>query len=330
MFENKKILITGGTGSWGKCLTKYLLSCNTKEIIIYSRNEFLQVMMKREYNDERIKFIIGDVRDFERLNESMSNVDYVFHLSALKHVPICEEHPYETVKTNIIGTENVINAAINNKVKKVIGVSSDKAVSPYNLYGMTKAVEEKLLINANKKSDITKFVCIRAGNVMGSNGSVIPLFISQLKEKNEVTLTNSEMTRFFITLDEAIGLLTKAADISVGGEILVMSMPSLRIKDLITVLAKHYGKKDSKINEIGIRPGEKIHEELVSLVESYNTYRLDENYYLIVPEIMKDELSKFYNDFKNFEKLGNKSYNSSTNLLNHEGIEERLRNGNFI
>jgi len=330
MFKNKIVLITGGTGSWGKCLTKYLLKCDVKQIIIYSRNEFLQVSMQREYNDERLKFIIGDVRDYNRLNESMKEVDYVFHLSALKHVPICEEHPYETVKTNIIGTENVIDAAINNNVKKVIGVSSDKAVSPYNIYGMTKAVEEKLLISANKKSLNTKFVCIRAGNVMGSNGSVIPLFINQLKNNNEVTLTNKEMTRFFITLDETIGLLIKAATISYGGEMLVMSMPSLRIEDLVTVLAKHYGNKDYKIKEIGIRPGEKIHEELISLIESYNTYKLDSNYYLIVPETMKEELSKLYNNFNDFEKLGCISYNSSTNLLNEQEIEKRLRDGNFL
>ncbi len=330
MFKDKIIFITGGTGSWGKCLTKYLLRCDVKQIIIYSRNEFLQVSMQREYNDGRLKFIIGDVRDYSRLNESMNGVDYVFHLSALKHVPICEDHPYETVKTNIIGTENVVEAAINNKVKKVIGVSSDKAVSPYNIYGMTKAVEEKLLISANKKSTETKFVCIRAGNVMGSNGSVIPLFINQLKEKNEVTLTDEEMTRFFITLDETIGLLIKAATISKGGEILVMSMPSLRIRDLVTVLAKFYGKENYKIKEIGIRPGEKIHEELISLIESYNTYKLDNNYYLIVPETMREELSKLYNNFNNFEKLGYISYNSSTNLLNEEEIEKRLRDGNFI
>lgn len=329
MFKNKKILITGGTGSWGKCLTKYLLKNGAKEILIFSRNEYLQVLMQREFNDKRLKFILGDVRDYKRLNESMKDVDYVFHLSALKHVPICEEQPYETVKTNVIGTENVVNAAINNGVKKVVGVSSDKAVSPYNIYGMTKAIEEKILIAANKKSSKTKFVCIRAGNVMGTNGSVIPLFINQLKNNNEVTLTDEKMTRFFITLDEAIELLIKAATISHGGEILVMRMPSLYIKDLIKVLAKHHSKENYKIKEIGIRPGEKIHEELISPMESYNTYRVDDNYYLIVPETMKEELFKKYDGFKKYKKIDFVSYNSSSDLLDEKQIEERLKKGGF-
>lgn len=326
MFENKIILITGGTGSWGQCLTKRLLKENVKEIRIYSRNEASQVSMQRKFNNEKIKFIIGDVRNEKRLIEAMTNVDFVFHLAALKHVPICEYQPTEAIETNINGTINVIRAAKINNVNKVIAVSSDKAVSPHNVYGMTKAIEEKLMIIANKESS-TKYVCIRAGNVMGFAGSVIPLFINQLNNKQKITITDKNMTRFFITLDEAIELLIKATFISYGGEIFVMNMPSLNIIDLVTVLNKYYGNDNLKINYIGIRPGEKIHEELINSLEMLNTYKIDENYFLIVPETMKDDI---YKNYKNLIKTDLISYTSKDNLLNIKQIEERLKKGHFI
>ena len=208
-FKNKTILITGGTGSWGHELTTQLLESNPKEIRIYSRGELSQVKMKREYNNSKLKFIIGDVRDDEVINNACKNVNYIFHLSALKHVPICEENPDEAIKTNIIGTQNVIKSAIYNKVERVIDVSSDKACSPINLYGMTKAVGERLITHASIFTDETQFMVIRGGNAMGSNGSVIPLFINQIKQFNKITVTDRRMTRFFITLPEAIQLLFK-------------------------------------------------------------------------------------------------------------------------
>ena len=183
MFDNSKIFISGATGSWGQTLITLLLSkYNVKEIICFSRGELQQVLMKRKFNNPKLKFVIGDVRDYESVRMATRDVDYIFHLAALKHVPVCEENVQETIKTNITGTTNIVNAAIENRVKKVIDVSSDKAVEPINLYGMTKAVGEKIIVQANELSDYTKFVCIRGGNVMGSSGSVIPLFINQIKE----------------------------------------------------------------------------------------------------------------------------------------------------
>jgi FlaA1/EpsC-like NDP-sugar epimerase len=205
MFNNARILITGGTGSWGQTLTQMLLEkYNVKEIIIFSRGELQQVLMQRKFKNEKLKFVIGDIRDYESIKFATKKVDYIFHLAALKHVPICEDHPQEAIKTNINGTTNIVNASIENNVKKVIDVSTDKAVEPINSYGMTKAVGEKLIIQGNELSDYTKFVCIRGGNVMGSNGSVIPFFVEQIKTGGPITITDLRMTRFFLTLEEAI------------------------------------------------------------------------------------------------------------------------------
>jgi UDP-N-acetylglucosamine 4,6-dehydratase len=198
LFNNQTILVTGGTGSWGHELVRKLLPYRPKEIRIFSRNEFAQVSMQREFqHDGILKYIIGDVRDGEAVHEACKNVDYVFHLAALKHVPICENYPQEALKTNVQGTENIIQASIQQKVKKVIDVSSDKAVDPINLYGMTKAIGEKLMIRANNLSDYTRFVCIRGGIVLGTNGSVVPLFRKQILQKGAVTITDKKMTRFF-------------------------------------------------------------------------------------------------------------------------------------
>jgi FlaA1/EpsC-like NDP-sugar epimerase len=203
MFNNARILITGGTGSWGQTLTRMLLEkYDVKEIVVFSRGELQQVLMQRKFNDKRIKYVIGDVRDYDSVRFATKNIDYIFHMAALKHVPVCEEHPQEAIKTNITGTSNIVNAAIENRVKKVIDVSTDKAVEPVNLYGMTKSVGEKLIIQANDLTDYTKFVCIRGGNVMGSNGSVIPYFIEQIKAGGPITITDIEMTRFFLTLEK--------------------------------------------------------------------------------------------------------------------------------
>ena len=276
---NENILILGGTGSWGKQLVKELLNnSETSSIIVFSRNEYNQVIFKREFNDPRIKFIIGDVRDYDAVFNACHNVDILYLLSALKHVPICEEQPNEAIKTNIIGTQNVIKASIVQRVSKVIDVSSDKAASPSNLYGMTKAVGEKLILNANKCSS-TRFKCIRGGNVLGSNGSVCQLFIDQIKKDNVVTVTSKEMSRYFLTLEQAIKLLITACEFD--ADMLVMKMPSCLIWDLARVLIEHYGNKDTKIIETGIRPGEKLHELLVTEWEAIKTYQLGEDFYVI-------------------------------------------------
>ena len=282
MIAGKNILITGGTGSWGNELVRQLLTKEPYSITIYSRNEFMQVTMKRKFNDNRLKFIIGDVRDKERLIDSCNCVDVIFHLAALKHIPICEEFPYEAIKTNIQGTENVIKAAIENGVERVVDVSTDKAANPLNLYGMTKAIGEKLILHANRLNK-TKFVCIRGGNVLGSNGSVVPHFIDQIKRFNKVTITNREMTRYFLTLSEAIKLIFVASSVELPGSLFVMKMPSCRIVDLAEVLIEHYGNKDTKIEEMGVRQGEKLHEVLITEYEAPNTYEYSSNYYVVYP-----------------------------------------------
>jgi UDP-N-acetylglucosamine 4,6-dehydratase len=326
MFNNARILITGGTGSWGQTLTRMLLEkYNVKEIVVFSRGELQQVLMQRKFNDKRIKYVIGDVRDYDSVRFATKNIDYIFHMAALKHVPVCEDHPQEAIKTNITGTSNVVNAAIENRVKKVIDVSTDKAVEPVNLYGMTKSVGEKLIIQANDLSDYTKFVCIRGGNVMGSNGSVIPYFIEQIKAGGPVTITDLEMTRFFLTLEEAISLLFKAAEDSIGGETFVMNMPACYIRDIASVLIDVYGA--AEVKEIGGRPGEKLDEMLISKHESPLSYCYDKNYFVILPSKSNDQLIKKY---KNLKKFAHQEFSSKTFIMNKDEIKEMLKKGKFI
>ncbi|VEF49041.1 polysaccharide biosynthesis protein [Bacillus freudenreichii] len=328
MFQNKKILVTGGTGSWGHELVNKLISFKPQEIRIFSRNEYAQVMMNRIFSDyDCLKYVIGDVRDLEAVNNATKGVDYVFHLAALKHVPICEDQPSEAIKTNIIGTENIIKASIHNGVKKVIDVSTDKAVDPVNLYGLTKAIGEKLMIQANQLSKDTRFVCIRGGNVIGTNGSAIPFFIDQIKQHKQVPLTSNEMTRFFLTVSEAIDLLLQASELAIGGETFVMKMKACRIIDLIKVLEEHFAKKEVEITEIGIRPGEKLHEILVSNFESQNTYKYNDKYYVILPSHASEDLKTKYN---HLPKVTFTRYQSSDELMKLSEIEEILRKANVL
>lgn len=328
MYENKVILITGGTGSWGQELTRRLLTFNPKEIRIFSRNEFAQVKMQQSYQyDNRLNFIIGDVRDYQAVNEATKNVDYVFHLAALKHVPICEAQPDEALKTNVDGTENIIHASINNNVRKVIDVSTDKAVEPINFYGMTKSFGERLMIKANDLSENTRFVCIRGGNVLGTNGSVVPLFKEQISSNKEVTLTSKEMTRFFLSIPEAITLLLKASEVAIGGEIFVMKMKACLIYDMIKVLGESLSPSQISIKEIGIRPGEKLHEVLVSSHESPTTYQYNEDYFVILPTHPSKKLLDQYNDLK---KVTFSKYQSNDTLMNPIQIKEMLVEGGFL
>lgn len=327
MFQDKIILITGGTGSWGYELVRQLLKENPKEIRIFSRNENNQVIMKRAFqHHSKLKFIIGDIREKRSLTEALKNVDYVFHLAALKHVTVCEEQPYEALKTNVIGTKNVIEAAIENKVKKVIYISTDKAANPANFYGITKSIGERLIIHANLLSSHTTFVCIRAGNVLGSNGSVVHIFKQQILNSQKISITDKNMTRFFLTLEEAISLLFKAAKESVGGEIFVMKMPSCRIQDLAKVLGTAYGK-EVEFEELGVRPGEKIHEILFSEYEAQNTVVYDENYFVILPKIHLQQIEERYHQFPRVEI---KSYASNEHLMTHDEILQMLKKGKFV
>jgi UDP-N-acetylglucosamine 4,6-dehydratase len=329
MFKNKKILITGGTGSWGQELTRKLLSYQPNEIRIFSRNEFSQVNMQRSLSHQidRLKFVIGDVRDLEAVKKACEGVDYVFHLAALKHVPVCEWQPEEALKTNVLGTENVIRASIEQRVEKVIDVSTDKAVDPINFYGMTKAFGEKLMIRANELSDRTRFVCIRGGNVLGTNGSVVPFFKDQIKHGQDIPLTSREMTRFFLTISEAIDLLLKAAQEAIGGETFVMKMKACRIYDLAEVMRNVLAKTPIKINEIGIRVGEKLHEVLVSSNEAPSTYQYNDQYYVILPTHASRELFARYNPLSN---VTYSKYESNMDLMNHVEIEQMLRDGGFL
>ncbi|CAN7422097.1 SDR family NAD(P)-dependent oxidoreductase [Rossellomorea sp. LjRoot5] len=329
MFTNKTILVTGGTGSWGNELVSQLLEKDPKEIRIFSRNETSQVLMKQKFeNHPKLTFVIGDVRDKEAVREASQKVDYIFHLAALKHVPVCEFQPLEALKTNVMGTQNIIDAAIENNVEKVINISTDKAANPSNFYGFTKAMGEKLIINANVLTDKTKFVCVRGGNVLGTNGSVIHVFKHGIKTKSKIGITDRKMTRFFLTIKDAIKLLFKATYESHGGEIFVMKMPTCKIIDLAQVLIDQYSPNDEVlIEELGIRPGEKLHELLLTEFESHNTIVYDNEYFVILPTIPIKGLMENYEDFPQVDL---DTYSSSDNIISYDQIKKMLKDGGFL
>jgi len=281
IFHNKTILITGGTGSFGQKFAKFVLEhYRPFSVRIFSRDEFKQFQMQQNFKDERINFFVGDVRDKERLSRAMNGVDIVVHTAALKQVPSCEYNPFEAVKTNIFGAQNVIEAAIDNNVEKVINLSTDKSVNPVNLYGATKLCAEKLFVQGNSyvgKNRRTKISCVRYGNVMASRGSVIPFFLEQ-KKTGVLTVTDARMTRFWITLDEAVKFVSASLEAMNGGEVFVPKIPSMKIIDLAQVIAPK-----AKIKIVGIRPGEKLHEMLLQSDEARHSKEFN-NYFVIEPE----------------------------------------------
>lgn len=283
--NNKKIFITGGTGSFGKAFVNLTLKkFNPKKIVIYSRDESKQWDMQQEYrNSKKIEFIIGDIRDYKNLNNSMREMDLVVHAAATKIVPTAETNPFECIKTNINGSMNVINAAINNNVKKVVALSTDKACNPINLYGATKLAADKLFISGNLENNKknTKFTIVRYGNVIGSRGSVIPYFQSVIKKYSRIPITDLKMTRFIISLKECVQFVWMAFDKMYGGEIFVKKIPSMKILDIANAITKN----KNTYNVIGIRPGEKLHEEMISVEDSFFTYEF-KNYYKILPSIL--------------------------------------------
>jgi UDP-N-acetylglucosamine 4,6-dehydratase/5-epimerase len=314
-FKNKTILVTGGTGSFGQKFIEIALSkYKPKKIIVYSRDELKQFDMEKKFAKyNNIRFFIGDVRDLSRLKKAMENVDYVVHAAALKQVPTIEYNPFEAVKTNIIGAQNVIDAAISNNVKKIIALSTDKAAAPVNLYGATKLASDKLFISANNfvgKKNI-KFSVVRYGNVMGSRGSVIPFFL-ECKKKGVIPITDNKMTRFNITLEEGVQFVIKCFSMMIGGELFVPKIPSFKILDLAKAIAPGI-----KTKLIGIRPGEKIHEEMITKSDSLFTFEF-KKYFVIIPN---NNFRSFNNkDLKKiFKKRGGKlskkefSYNSMSN-----------------
>ena len=280
VFDNKTILITGGCGSFGQKFTEIILKeHNPKSVRIYDNRELAEVEMERRFNDSRLRFFIGDIRDKKRLSRAMNGVNVAVHAAALKHVPICEYNPIEAVKTNIDGAVSVIDAAIDNKVEKVMAISTDKAVYPVNLYGATKMVAEKLFVQANSYSSGKRpiFSCSRYGNVVGSSGSVIPLFLEQ-KNNGEITITDEKMTRFWVTLEGGVKFVVNCIEIMRGGEIFVPKISSMKIMDLAEVIAP-----DAKRKIIGIRPGEKLNEVLLTEEEALHSKEFDK-YFVIEPE----------------------------------------------
>ena len=314
MFNNKSLLITGGTGSFGKYFLKHILTHypKIKKIVILSRDELKQFELENSIDKEKInklRIFIGDIRDRDRLKSAFNGIDYVVHAAALKQVPKAEYNPDEYIKTNIIGSQNVIDAAIENKVKTVIALSTDKAAAPINLYGATKLCADKLFSSANNVigSNNIKFSVVRYGNVLGSRGSILPFFLKQ-KNKSFFTITDKEMSRFNITLKEASLMVEWAFKNCVGGEIFVPKIPSFRIIDLAKSIDS---KKPLKI--IGVRPGEKIHEEMITSSDSFNTVNLNKKYYVILNS-SNDKLNKYYSTKKKLNKVKKGfSYNSGTN-----------------
>ncbi|PFH87223.1 SDR family NAD(P)-dependent oxidoreductase [Bacillus sp. AFS088145] len=332
-FKNKKILVIGGTGTIGKNIVKHLLREEPDVIRILSRDEYKQFNLKIEFNnDSRLRFLIGDIRNYERVLSAMEDIDYVFHTAAMKHVEFCEYNPFEAVLTNVIGTYNVISAAKNQNVKKVVFTSTDKAISPTNNYGATKLTAEKLISSAeySKGSKSTIFSSVRFGNVIGSRGSVIPLFINQVKEKNFVTVTDLSMTRFMMTLEQATKLTIESLKIAQGGETFILKMPVINLKDLAEIIieetANKFGidGKHIKINEIGLKPGEKKYEELMTYEESLVAFELTDLY--IIPS--------FFSSTKVYEGASNTkpgTYSSEGQIqLNKEQVRKIILQENLI
>ncbi|OUW34657.1 MAG: UDP-glucose 4-epimerase [Flavobacteriaceae bacterium TMED179] len=294
MFKNKKLLITGGTGSFGNAVLDKFLASDISEIRIFSRDEKKQHDMRVDYNNPKLNFYIGDVRDYQSILEASKNVDYIFHSAALKQVPSCEFHPIQAVKTNILGTENVLNAAISNKVKKVICLSTDKAVYPINAMGVSKAMMEKVFVAKSRTADSTIICGTRYGNVMGSRGSVIPHFYNQIKEKKSITVTDPKMTRFMMTLQDAVNLVLFAFQNGRPGDIFVQKSPSTTIGELAVAMNKIYSS-DLKIKNIGIRHAEKIHETLLSREERMIAIDLGD-YYKIPSDNRDLNYNKYFSE----------------------------------
>ena len=303
MFEGKTVLITGGTGSLGRALTKRLLEQNVKTVRIFSRNENKQIEMESEFSDDkRLRFFLGDIRDSERLFTALEDVDIVFHTAALKHVPKIEYNPFESIKTNVVGSQNLIDNCLKQNVEKVIAISTDKAVSPLNTYGATKLLMEKLFVSANnylnREKYRTRFHAVRYGNVLGSSGSVIPKFIQQIKSNEKIKITDSLMTRFNITMDGALDLIINAAKIGKGSEIFIPKLKAYNIMDVKSALFDLLHETDYEV--VGIRPGEKLHETLINEDEMKYTWKINDMLMITNPHY---ELFNNKNLETNYEKL---------------------------
>jgi len=328
-YEGKKFLITGGTGSLGIALTKRLLDLGAETIRILSRNESKQLVMESEIASDKVRFLIGDVRDLPRLEKALQGVDIVFHAAALKHVPVVEYNPFEAIKTNILGTQNIIDACLNENVETVIGVGTDKAVSPLSTYGATKLLMEKLFTTAqnyiDKKRYRTNFLALRYGNVLGSSGSVIPKFIQQIKSKEKITITNLNMTRFSLTMDEALDFILESISLGKGSEVFIPKLKAYSIEVLKESLFELLENTGEQI--ISSRPGEKMHEILVNSDEINYVWELDKKYILFDSSKSEEQIKKNYPGIKKTELLDTYSSNTVEKITKDELKKIILQSG---
>ena len=329
IFKSKTLLITGGTGSFGNAVLKRLLDSDLKEIRILSRDEKKQDDQRKKYNNDKLKFYIGDVRDYNSVLNAVRGVNYIFHAAALKQVPSCEFHPLEAVKTNILGTENVLEAAISSDVEKVICLSTDKAVYPINAMGISKAMMEKVIVAKARASNSTIICTTRYGNVMASRGSVIPLFVDQVLKDMPITITDGEMTRFMMTLDDAVDLVLFAFKSGKPGDIYVQKAPAATISILTQALTELMEKSQHPINTIGTRHGEKLYETLLSREEMVAAKDLG-NYYCIPPDLRDLNYEKFM-DQGEVKISISEDYNShNTNRLDSQSMKGLLLKLEFM
>jgi FlaA1/EpsC-like NDP-sugar epimerase len=332
IYKDKTILVTGGAGSIGRELVRTLLEMDPKAVRVLDNNETGLFDLEQELRSEKIRPLVGDVRDRDRLKRAFEGVNIVFHAAALKHVPLCEFNPFDAVKTNVLGTQNVLDAAIDEDVERFILISTDKAVNPTNVMGATKLLSERLTISANyyKGSRKTVLSCVRFGNVLGSRGSVVPLFKKQITNGEPLTITDPAMTRFIMDIPKAIKLILKAAEIAKGGEIFILKMPVIQISDLAAAMSDELlsscgsVNKEVEINTIGRRPGEKLYEELMTDLESTSAYENDE-FIVVIPSNPKQENNE-RNVPEGFLKAESKIYSSKNErLLSKDEIKSMLK-----
>ena len=323
IFDKKKILITGGTGSLGQALTKKILQSNVDSVRIFSRDEFKQTQMKSDFNDDRLRFLIGDIRDKFRLQRAIENVDIVIHAAALKHITTAEHNPFEAVKTNIIGSQNLIDVCLDENVDTVLAVGTDKAVSPFNTYGATKLLMERLFISANnyRGSHKTKFLAVRYGNVLGSRGSILPVLIDQIKNGKKITITDPEMTRFNITMEDALNLILRALKNGRTGCVFIPKLKSYKVSTLKDSLIELFNS-NSETEIIGVRPGEKYHESLINEHELRIAFENKEDYIPFDETVSQLELD----EEQNFTKASLKHDYSSdkVELLTIDELKQEL------
>ena len=329
LFDGKNVLITGGTGSLGKALTKRLLNTKAERIRIFSRDEEKQRQMQEDLVDDRLRFLIGDVRERDRLSRALEGIHIVIHAAALKQVPAVEYNPFEAVKTNVYGTQNLINACLDTNVELALAISTDKAVNPFNTYGATKLLMERLFVDANvlKGWRKIKFTCVRYGNVLGSRGSVLPTFVRQIKLDKKITLTDPSMTRFNMTMDEALDFIFRSLKNAKGGEVFVPKLKAYRLGEMKDAIVELLDKKvETKV--ISVRPGEKYHECLISSDEIRNSYENQDDYLIFE----KKTEHYIYPNEQGIKKTNLKGEYSSNNveLLSKDELKNILKNENLI